>query len=176
MKLYKYISIERLKNILIDHTIRFTQPGAFNDPFELVPRLLVPKDYVAQGRVSYEFDIAASRRPIDVDYTKVDEDHCSDHHSRELRESLDRNVGFLSLCKTWKSLPMWAHYAEEFSGAVIEFDGSHEFFARAFEIQYSRRRPIRELTLYLRERIPIGEMCDKSTEWKFEKKYVSQGT
>ena len=169
MKLYKYVTIDRLKQVLVDHTIRFTQPGAFNDPFELVPRLSVPKGYVPQGEVSYEFSLAALRRPIDVDYTKVDEDRCSDHHSRELRRSLDGHVGFLSLSKTWKSLPMWAHYADAFAGAIIEFDGNHEFFERAFEIQYSRRRPIRELTLYLNEQIPIAEVCDKSIEWRFER-------
>ena len=46
--LYKYVSIERLREILIDHKIRFTQPSAFNDPFELVPRLSVPKGLVPQ--------------------------------------------------------------------------------------------------------------------------------
>ena len=169
MKLYKYVTMDRLKHLLIDHTIRFTQPGAFNDPFELVPRLLAPKGYVPQGEVSYEFSLAAPRRPIDVCYTKDDEDRCHDHHSRELRESLDVHVGFLSLSKTWKSLPMWAHYAGAFAGAVIEFDGSHEFFEWAFEIQYSRGRPIRDAELYLNERIPIAELCDKSIEWGFEK-------
>ena len=64
---------------------------------------------------------------------------------------------------------MWAHYAESFSGAVIEFDGDHEFFEWAFDVQYSHDRPIRDWELYRREPIPIAEMCDKSIEWKFEK-------
>ena len=169
MTLYKYVTLDRLKQILVDNTIRFTQPGAFNDPFELVPRLSVPKGYVPQGEVSCEFSLAAPRRPIDVDHPKVDEDRCSDHHSRELRKALDGHVGFLSLSQTWKSLPMWAHYADAFAGAVIEFDGNHEFFSWAFEIQYSRHRPIRDLTLYLNEQIPIAEVCDKSIEWGFER-------
>lgn len=32
--LYKYVSPERI-NDLLDGKIRFTQPGAFNDPFEI---------------------------------------------------------------------------------------------------------------------------------------------
>ena len=63
---------------------------------------------------------------------------------------------------------MWAHYADAFTGAVIEFDGNHEFFEWAFEIEYSPHRPIRDVTLYLNERIPIAEVCDKSIEWRFE--------
>ena len=63
---------------------------------------------------------------------------------------------------------MWAHYADAFTGAVIEFDGNHEFFEWAFEIEYSPHRPIRDVTLYLNEQIPIAEVCDKSIEWRFE--------
>ena len=167
-RLYKYVSIERLKGILIDGKIRFTQAGAFNDPFELVPRLLVPPN-IPGGIKNYEFSLNAPRRPIDIDRTKINDDWCHDKHSRELRRSLDREVGFLSLSRTWKSLPMWAHYAGNFAGAVIEFDGSHEFFEWAFDVHYSHERPIRDLELYWRERIPIAEMCDKSTEWEYEK-------
>ena len=165
--LYKYVTMDRLKKILIDHKIRFTQPSAFNDPFELVPILLIPKGSVPQGHRSYEFSLSAPRRPIDVDTTDA-EDRCSDHHSRDLRESLDREVGFLSLSRTWKSLSMWAHYAEDYTGAVIEFDGSHEFFEWTFDVHYSHDRPVRDLELYGRERIPISEMCNKSTEWEHE--------
>ena len=166
--LYKYVPIDRLKGILIDYKIRFTQPSAFNDPFELVPLLLVPKEAVPQGHRNYEFSLNAPRRSIDID-TKGNEDRCSDHHSRDLRDSLDHEVGFLSLSRTWKSLPMWAHYAKDYSGAVIEFDGSDEFFEWAFDVHYSHDRPVRDLELYWRERIPISEMCNKSTEWEHEK-------
>ena len=145
--LYKYVSIDRLRKIIIDHKVRFTQPGDFNDPFELVPRLAVPKGHEPQGQVSYEFNLRTPRRTLEVDHTEIDEDRCSDHHFRELRRALDREIGFLSLSRTWKSLTMWAHYADKYAGAVIEFDGDHEFFNGAFDIQYSRHRPIRDLLL-----------------------------
>ena len=156
-----------LTGFLIDRTIRFTQPSAFNDPFELVPLLYVPEGFPKQT-VTYEFSLLASRRPINVVYTKDSEDRCSDEHTRELRRILDHEVGFLSLSKTWSSLPMWAHYADEYSGAVIEFDGNHEFFSGAFDIQYADHRPIRNLPLYLSNQIPIAEMCDKSIQWEYE--------
>jgi hypothetical protein len=35
MALYKYVTIDILKKI-INGSIRFTQPGAFNDPFEML--------------------------------------------------------------------------------------------------------------------------------------------
>jgi hypothetical protein len=39
--LYKYVDIEGLRRIMLG-SIRFTQPGAFNHPFELLPELVVP--------------------------------------------------------------------------------------------------------------------------------------
>ena len=166
--LYKYVEAERLRSFLDERKIRFTQPGAFNDPFELVPRLLVPSDIFPKGHRSYEFGLTKPRRPLEIDYEKVNEDRCSDHHARELRHALDRKVGFLCLSRTWQSLTMWAHYADQYAGAVIEFDGDHEFFRGAFDIHYSSRRPIRDLMLYLNEEIPIAEMCEKPLDWKYE--------
>ena len=166
--LYKYVCIRRLKGILKDHKIRFTQPGAFNDPFEMVPLLLVPKDVVPQGYRSYRFDLTAPRRSDAVIHARIGVDHCSDHHSRDLRQAMDREVGFLCLSKTWKSLPMWAHYADEYAGAVIEFDGDHEFFDWAFDVHYSSNRPVRDYRLYLNAPLPIAELCEKSSDWVFE--------
>jgi hypothetical protein len=37
MKLYKYVSPARWRGILMDKLIRFTQPSALNDPFEMTP-------------------------------------------------------------------------------------------------------------------------------------------
>ena len=166
--LYKYTCIDRLKKFLKDRKIRFTQPGALNDPFELVPLLLVPKDIVPQGYRSYNFDFRTPRRSDAVVYARIDEDRCSDHHSRDLREALDREIGFLCLSRIWESLPMWAHYADEYAGAVIEFDGNHEFFDWAFDVHYSSHRPVRDYVLYLNAPIPIAELCEKSIDWAFE--------
>jgi hypothetical protein len=42
-------------------SVRFTQPSAFNDPFELLPEIIVPAD--AQERsIGVSFDILADRR------------------------------------------------------------------------------------------------------------------
>ena len=168
--LYKYVSIERLKGILIDYKVRFTQPGEFNDPFELVPRLWNSIHREPQGRsVTVDFALSAPRRPIHVDRSTIKDEWCHDTYFRDLRKQLDQKIGFLSMSRGWTILPMWAHYADKFAGAVIEFDGSHEFFGWAFDVHYSHDRAVRDLELYWREPIPIAEMCDKSKEWEYEK-------
>jgi hypothetical protein len=58
--LYKYVGIDGLRRIL-DGSIRFTQPSAFNDPFELLPEIIVPND-APERQISVFFDILAARR------------------------------------------------------------------------------------------------------------------
>jgi hypothetical protein len=58
--LYKYVDIAGLKRILAG-SIRFTQPSAFNDPFELLPEIVVPNDATAR-QLNFSFDLRAQRR------------------------------------------------------------------------------------------------------------------
>ena len=166
--LYKYVTISRLKQFLIDRTIRFTQAGAFNDPFELVPLLSVPPNFPEQ-RIEFKFSVTAPRR---AQANKLNQsappDPTNDQTTRLLRSVLDKKVGFISLSTKWDSLLMWSYYADGHAGAVIEFDGNHEFFDGAFRVRYTKNRPIRDLQLYIDSIIPISEMCDKPNVWKHE--------
>jgi DUF2971 family protein len=86
-------------------------------------------------------------------------------------QTIDSTYGILSLTTTNNNLLMWAHYADDHRGAVIELelddkflyqDGPNRKFARA--VKYSRKRA----------RIPINEdilmehFFVKSPEWEYE--------
>jgi len=58
--LYKYVNIAGLRRILLG-SIRFTQPSAFNDPFELLPEIVISVDEIEKP-ICIAFDIAAKRR------------------------------------------------------------------------------------------------------------------
>lgn len=73
-----------------------------------------------------------------------------------LRSALDKEIGILCLTEKYDNLPMWAHYANNHHGFVIEFDEMHTFFnqpnnpkkliGRINKVCYSLRRP--EFMLY----------------------------
>ena len=170
MSLYKYVKFDDLKSIL-NGTIRFTQPGAFNDPFEMVPELYVPEGFGSEG-IDIRFSMTAPRREptvgaLDDDFAS---DYCSDQNSRSILASLNRAIGILCLSKNGSSLLMWAHYADRYSGAVVQFDETHEFFSGHFEVKYSQYRPKVAVTRYTDadEPIPIAELCVKAEEWELE--------
>ncbi len=168
--LYKYTSVSTLRHIL-NGSIRFTQPGAFNDPFELLPELIVPPDYNVK-QINIQFDVKGARRPSIGDEIQVVPDGAttSDIVSRSILSELNSKLGIVCLCRNDKSLLMWSHYADQYTGAMVEFDGSHEFFEAPVPVEYSVQRPIRDITLYAspRQPIPVAELCTKSREWAYE--------
>jgi hypothetical protein len=170
MSLYKYITIDTLKKI-VSGSIRFTQPGAFNDPFELLPELNVPENFPKQD-INIRFDVTGQRRspPVAELEPHFQSDYCSDIYSRNIVSSLNDAIGILCLSRNNESLLMWSHYADEYSGAVIEFDDEHEFFHGQIDIDYRATRPKKDISLYLTANgaVPISELCVKSDQWKYE--------
>lgn len=103
MSLYKYLTSESLLRVL-DGTIRFTQPKAFNDPFELLPEFFTPDD--CEPNLSFDFDLCAPRRTprigeLENDFTS---DNCNDVNSRKILSELNKSIGILCLSKNSSSL------------------------------------------------------------------------
>ena len=171
MSLYKYVKFEDLKKIL-GGSIRFTQPGAFNDPFEMVPELYVPEVFESK-EVNFQFSVTAPRREPRVGelHDDFESDYLSDQNSRRILKSLNQAIGILCLSRNRSSLLMWSHYADSYSGAIVEFDETHEFFTGHFNMEYSEHRPKIDIASYTDggEHIPIAELCVKSKEWGYEK-------
>ena len=171
MSLYKYVKFKDLKGIL-NGSIRFTQPGAFNDPFEMVPELYTPEGFGSE-EFHIRFSLTAVRRePIkDAREDDFNSDHSSDWTSRRILDSLNKEIGILCLSKNRSSMLMWSHYADAYSGAIIRFDEAHEFFTGHFDMEYSEQRPRIHIAGYTDGdgHTPIAELCAKAKEWAYEK-------
>jgi hypothetical protein len=169
-RLFKYVTIDTLMHIL-SSGIRFTQPGDFNDPFELLPEICVPNDQVEQ-QIAIAFDIKAKRRSPSVGEVGENSDgyNCCDITSRNIMKDLNQSIGMLCLSRAGDSLLMWSHYAAQYAGAVIELDGSNAFFDGQIEVEYRSHRPRKDIGAYLSESVavPLAELCVKSEQWRYE--------
>ena len=169
MALYKYMTFENLKNVL-NGTIRFTQPSAFNDPFEMVPELYAPKNIGPS--INCQFSVTAPRR--ESKSYKLPKgfksERCNDIVARNIRQELDKSIGVLCLSENPSSFLMWAHYANSYEGAVVEFDDTHDFFFGKFPMEYRTNRPKLDISAYIsnQEPVPISEFCTKPVDWKHE--------
>ncbi|HEY5209832.1 MAG TPA: hypothetical protein VIJ42_10345 [Stellaceae bacterium] len=168
--LYKYVDIAGLRRIL-QGSVRFTQPSAFNDPFELLPEVVIANDS-GEKQFSFSFDVRAQRRrPPPGALNEVPEGcQASDAMSRDIVQQFNSLIGILSLSRVNDSLLMWSHYADQYAGAVVVFDGSHEFFDGQIDVEYRPLRPMRDVGAYVSppEPIPVAELCAKSEQWKYE--------
>jgi hypothetical protein len=209
MKLYKYVSAERWKDILKDNLIRFTQPSVFNDPFELQPFYEITEDkegltrsaaeearnpdfftpYVEQAHNQLPTDVQRFISPetlkalIPLIFSNVNVEAAmpevlaglTSAMRSGMHQGFDNAVGILSLTTDSKNLLMWAHYAQNHQGLVIEFDSSHPFFdirrtpddefGYLREVIYQAERP-KVIFTQLEDFAPI--LLTKSQEWKYE--------
>jgi hypothetical protein len=168
--LYKYVTLEGLSQILRGSTIRFTQPSAFNDPFELLPEIIVPAG-AEEKRFELKFDISATRSisPSEEILEIPEGCGCSDAMSREIVQFLNKEIGILSLSRVPNSLLMWSHYGDQYAGAVVGFDSTHAFLANQIDVEYRSTRPRRHVETYLAGNpVSLAELCAKSNEWKYE--------
>ncbi|CAH6846320.1 conserved hypothetical protein [Vibrio chagasii] len=166
MGLYKYMSFSNLK-YLLDGTIRFTQPKAFNDPFELLPEI-----HLIDSVDGFSLDVTAPKREgtparLTDDFESK---NCNDIVARDVLNAVNDLIGILCLSRNPNSLLMWSHYADEYKGVVVEFDETHEFFTGLFPVSYESNRPKIDFNLLLDSsgHIRLSELCYKPQEWEYE--------
>jgi Protein of unknown function (DUF2971) len=92
--------------------------------------------------------------------------------------SFNESIGVLSLTQKCDDILMWAHYAQNNKGFVIEFDDSHEFFNQPMDsgglsgclhkVVYSEDRPNRDSML---DMSPSDIFLLKSEKWKDEEEW-----
>jgi hypothetical protein len=155
MLFYKYLVPDRVSS-LQSRKFRFTQPGAFNDPFELRPWIW---DVMTDAQIQEVWKQHCEKEAeswiraqhiehfgeVDLDSLSGDMDLTFSSDLQGLREErkaiacqsvdefyadLNGNFGVFSLSERKDSLLMWAHYAKDHEGFVIGFSGEHEFFNR----------------------------------------------
>jgi hypothetical protein len=97
--------------------------------------------------------------------------------SRRIYDTVNENLGALCLTEEPVNLLMWAHYADQHKGAVIEFDAQHPFFNRRHgpnddfryfrPVTYTQQRP----AVFLSDSDAIHFFYFKSTEWEYEREW-----
>ena len=153
MILYKYLPLERI-DVLTNCKIRYSQPSALNDPFEVqlpfdkftndsdaintfekgLPEVLkvgyqqLPKE--VRKKVSFEDYLREAKKL--VPNAKREFLSMLDQAAPKVRDMLTlgfhEKIGILSLTETPINILMWSHYADSHKGFVIGLDTTHPYF------------------------------------------------
>jgi hypothetical protein len=144
--LYKYVMPSGVR-LLTSLSLRFSAPGALNDPFE--SRLPV--------LTSLRGD--PSRFGINPD-------------AQAVGQTSDREFGISCFSEEAADLLMWAHYADAHAGLVIGFNTTHPEFSKLGQllpVKYHTRRPVLKPSSST-DGILAG-LGVKSHDWRYEKEW-----
>lgn len=151
--LYKYLPPDR-NDVLAKRMLRYTQLGAFNDPFEGRPHIksLAPEEEAREmirdlmaNEIKHAYDNLAPEIRAQIPYdafvklamrlTVAKEPEMLALLSElvpfikgTMHRKLDELIGVLSLSEVPDSLLMWSHYAVSHTGFVLGFDPWHPYF------------------------------------------------
>jgi len=96
----------------------------------------------------------------------------------QLHHDLTNRIGILSLTETATNALMWAHYADNHKGFVIEFDEANSFFhsQRSAVDEYWHVRPVSYSSTsgvanIITELDGKKVLCTKGAEWAYEKEW-----
>lgn len=183
MNLYKYLPPSRI-DVIRDCSIRFTQYGDFNDPFELNPnidkvaeegeiRKIVDRDLVQIIEEEYDKNPIISAfisKEFFIQLAARNEEHLKNAVlgmekqivgllPGMLQKTANSLLGALSLSEIHNHELMWSHYANEHRGYVIGFNSEHQFFNQ----QKSDTDELRHLRkIDYRERPPVINLMNTS--------------
>jgi hypothetical protein len=153
MILYKYLSPERV-DVLEHRRIRYSQPNAFNDPFEVKPyishisddaQIEANIDQLLDDETRKLYEILPPEACAILSYEQIASLVMQRRESlrgrfgilinkftpkvREIMENkFNEILGILSLSESPTNILMWSHYARHHEGFVIGFDVTHNHF------------------------------------------------
>jgi Protein of unknown function (DUF2971) len=190
MKLYKYFPKERV-DFIPHRLVRLTPPVIFNDPFDMSPVSQIT--FLGDERLNA---IKPPRKsifnPDGRPYRNPAANFMEDlaQSIRMLQLNASAKYGVFCLSERYDSLLMWAHYASNHEGFVVEFDAAHKWLSQRkvkakyddlaagglHKITYSDERPTATILMQSLTKIsPLSNLIDsyfiKGNDWSYEREW-----
>jgi hypothetical protein len=199
--LYKFIANPEAVRFLLQGSIKFTPPTELNDPSELTPRVvlddvsksltrlrengyteedmvnllrqenllqkLAPKYKLIKLPVTAEQATTIIQSPFYNQLPKLTQ------ILNEMALEVSSKVGLFCLSFRYDSLPMWAHYANNAAGLVVEFTNLDKVFqgdntgilSQPLAVQYERE----QLSITFNTKSHEALFFSKYSDWSYEK-------
>lgn len=188
-RLYKFRSLadetqrQRLRDIVLDHRIRFSRPSELNDPIEGKP-LYALGDWNSEAyrkafaQWAWQGQRHVPRPPSRDAFIKwileqsqeVLEQHVAsinaDNHA-----AIEQKWRVLSLSATSRHDLMWSHYADGHKGVALVFDASQGEFALAYQVAYAATRRSLDITTEDLMDILRATLLSKRLAWAYEEEF-----
>ena len=178
---YKYVKFDEGPLCIIkEGTIKFTDPRDFNDPFDCHPEVdeealykSTVEDKPYFERITNTSNLPPGRRIEE----KAKQKAKLKNHFHNYNKVMNNNIGICCLSKTPLNLLMWAHYAENHRGFVIEFSipqtlplsstsSDDIYYLDPLPVEYKEKKPI------ITNRKDFKKYAlTKSLDWEYEQEW-----
>ncbi|MEG5733365.1 DUF2971 domain-containing protein [Enterobacter bugandensis] len=175
-KFYKYVKFEDCIKVLEEGTLWYSKPVNFNDPFDCYPYFPEKGREKVFKRLNKQFllEQKAPRKRLRSNFSLMSQTGTDGLMHRIVSE----NLTVTCFSTDHLSAPMWAHYANEHQGCVIEFQfnsnivkavlnsGRNDPLIVPFRVRYSDHRP--PLFDKNGDLLGLEIALSKSTQWSYE--------
>lgn len=175
--LYKYMEFK--PDFFDKLLLRATPRRSLNDPFEA----RLTSDLFEN--IAHTVDVERSIKELNLrgfngitieDFFEYERSRADSGQTDSLGLPFYDTTGVVSLTETNDNLLMWAHYAKEHQGMVVEFDHKHDFFTKDHQKNGEEIIGHINRVLYRKDRITkldhfYGIFLEKSDEWIYEKEH-----
>lgn len=176
---YKYVSKESAISIISNGTLVYSNPLHFNDPFDIAPTFPV------KGR-SKNYKMILNHIGIKPKaYGKEKKRLINIINAENMRTGLLENWSVTCFSESPFILPLWAHYADNHKGCVLEFRVTEEVNKFIMEqgeqgyersdilyplpVRYSKKRPVGyDANGEVSYDIALNMILTKDTAWSYE--------
>lgn len=167
---------ERLKAILHENKIWFSDPSKLNDSFEFRPKFETAKTENEKKEFRNWINETYKRNGMNREERrketrqKFKELQRNPAPLRDLYRNILGSYSIYCLTEDPKSILMWAYYADGHKGYCLEFSPSRNrhFSDHLFNVNYSAKYPIIKPWTVKNEEIDKQSICTKSIEWEHE--------
>jgi hypothetical protein len=186
--LFKYLVPDRV-DILANEKIAFTPPERFNDILDVRPQVqpITSRQYLRQrekeAKNAYIRSLPASQKPKSarqlkrfrkhlkgaIEHVRSQAPDLASKWERDLPKLISQNFGILCLSEINNFHPMWAHYADEHKGFVLELDTRVESFRQLGQLRKVKYLP--SPPVYDPAKGAKGFWYQKLDQWAEEKEW-----
>lgn len=166
--LYKYRTIDSVKQILENHKIYFSSCKEFNDPFESAINIM--SGYTLQQY--YKSFILGEMSP-EVSKELTRQIACGIIDGETLLKQLTRevisSVGYYCMTTKPDNLLMWAHYGDSHQGVCLKFDILRDLDTFLVPVPVDYNEQYIDFNMLNSDLLSV--LRRKSPEWKYEDEY-----
>jgi len=177
-------------DIIANERVCFTPPERFNDLLDVRPQV-VPvtnraflREREKEAQEAFLESLPPERRPKTkkerkrfirqfasggIEYIQAQAVELAKKWEQELQGVISQHFGVLCLSESNDDPLMWAHYAEDHAGLVIEFDTAHESFKELgalAKVEYLAHRPVYDPAVGA-----VGFWRQKENRWAYEREW-----